>query len=146
MEVFVEHLGAVQFDIKARQHTIVSDQPAEDGGFDEGMTPPELLLASLGSCAAYYAAQYLRKQRLAKQGVRVRVSADKIKDPPRLDNFRIEIDAPLALNGEQRKSLEESVRHCLIHNTLLHPSRIELAITAPQLAGQNGDSRCAVEE
>ena len=130
MEVFVEHLGAVQFEIKAREHTIVSDQPTEDGGFDEGMTPPELLLASLGSCAAYYAAQYLRKQQLAKQGTRVRVTADKIKDPPRLDNFRIEVDAPVELNVEQRKGLEESVRRCLIHNTLLHPSRIELAITA----------------
>lgn len=48
MEVRVEHLGGVQFEITARQHRIVSDQPAENGGFDEGMTPPELLLASLG--------------------------------------------------------------------------------------------------
>ncbi len=135
MEVFVEHLGAVQFTIKARQHTIVSDQPEKDGGFDEGMTPPELLLASLGSCAAYYAAQYLRKHQLAKEGVRVRVTADKIKDPPRLGNFRIEVDTPLALNIEQQKGMEESVLHCLIHNTLLHPSQIELAITMPPVTG-----------
>ena len=27
MEVIVEHLGAVQFEIKARQHTIISDHP-----------------------------------------------------------------------------------------------------------------------
>jgi len=47
MEVTVEHLGALQFEIKARQHAIVSDQPPENGGHDEGMTPPELLLASL---------------------------------------------------------------------------------------------------
>jgi uncharacterized OsmC-like protein len=45
VEVTVEHLGAVQFEIKARQHTIASDQPGENGGFDEGMTPPELFLA-----------------------------------------------------------------------------------------------------
>ena len=49
MEVIVEHLGDVQFQIKARQHTIVSDQPLQNGGFDEGMTPPEMLLAALGS-------------------------------------------------------------------------------------------------
>lgn len=134
MEVFVEHLGAVQFVIKARQHMIVSDQPVESGGFDEGMTPPELLLASLGSCAAYYAAQYLRKQRLAKQGVRVRVTADTVKDPPRLDNFRIEVDAIVELDAKQQKGLEDSVRHCLIHNTLLHPSQIELTITTPAIA------------
>ena len=66
MEVSVEHLGAVQFEIKARQHTIACDQPAENGGFDEGMTPPELMLASLGSCAAFYAAAYLRKHKLAE--------------------------------------------------------------------------------
>jgi uncharacterized OsmC-like protein len=29
----------------------------DTGGFDEGMTPPELLLTSLGSCAGFYAAQ-----------------------------------------------------------------------------------------
>ena len=130
MEVFVQHLGAVQFEIKARQHTIISDQPSEGGGFDEGMTPPELMLAALGSCAAYYAAEYLRKQKLAKEGVQVRVTADKVKDPPRLDSFRIEVMAPLALSAEQRDGLEGSVRHCLIHNTLLHPSRIELVIAA----------------
>ena len=135
MEVFVEHRGAVRFDIKARHHTIVCDQPAE-GGVDEGMTPPELLLASLGSCAAYYAAQYLRRHQLAKDGLRVRVTADKVKDPPRLDNFRIEVYAPLVLNAEQLTRLEESVHHCLIRNTLLHPPRIELAITLPQVAGQ----------
>jgi putative redox protein len=55
MEVTVEHLGAVQFQIKTRGHSIVSDQPAS-GGFDAGMTPPELLLASLGSCAGFCAA------------------------------------------------------------------------------------------
>ena len=77
MEVIIEHLGAVQFEIKVRGHAIVSDQPRENGGFDEGMTPPELLLASLGSCAAFYAAQYLRKHKLATEGTRVRVTAEK---------------------------------------------------------------------
>jgi putative redox protein len=131
MEVFVEHLGAVQFEIKARRHTIVCDQPIEDGGFDEGMTPPELMLASLASCAGYYAAQYLRKQRLAKEGTRVRVTAEKAKDPPRLENFRIDVNTPVSLNAEQRKGLDEAVRHCLIHNTLLHPPRISLSINGP---------------
>lgn len=145
MEVFVEHLGAVQFEIKARQHTVICDQPVVDGGFDEGMTPPELLLASLGSCAAYYAAQYLRKKGLAKEGIRVRVTAGRVKDPPRMDNFRIEVGTPLPLNDEQRKGLEESVRHCLIHNTLLHSAHLELAIEALEPAGQNIKATSTVE-
>ena len=130
MEVLVEHLGAVQFEIKARQHKIVCDQPPENGGFDEGMTPPELLLASLGSCAGFYAAQYLKKQKLAAEGTKVRVTADKFKDPARMDNFRIEVEVPLAFSEEHRNGIREAVNHCLIHNTLLHPPKITLKVTA----------------
>ncbi len=101
MEVTVNHLGAVQFEIKARQHTIVSDQPAEGHGFDEGMTPPELFLASLGACAAYYVADFLRQKNLATEGTRVRVVADKVMNPPRIDNIRIEVELPLALEERQ---------------------------------------------
>jgi len=131
MEVFIEHLGAVQFEIKARQHTLACDQPAENGGYDEGMTPPELLLASLGSCAGFYAAMYLRKHKLAEQGTRVRVSADKLTNPARIDNFRIEVDVPADLDQKHRDGLEQAVHHCLIHNTLLHPPVITIDIKSP---------------
>jgi putative redox protein len=131
MEVTVQHLGALQFEIKARQHAIVSDQPPENGGHDEGMTPPELLLASLGSCAGFYAAQYLRKYKLASEGTRVRITADKVKDPARVDNFRIAIEAPVALTDQQRAGVENSVHHCLIHNTLLQPPNIVVEILDP---------------
>jgi len=128
MEVIVNHLGAVQFEIKARQHTIACDQPPENGGFDEGMTPPELLLASLASCAGFYAAAYLKKHKLAESGTRVRVTADKAKSPARLDNFQIEVEVPVDLTEEQRKGVEDAVHHCLIHNTLLAPPKITLGI------------------
>jgi len=135
MEVFVQHLGAMQFDITARQHSVVCDQPVNDGGFDEGMTPPEFLLAALGSCAAFYAAQYLRKKGLAKEGTKVRVTAAKLLNPPRLDNFVIEIDAPLALSAEHKAGVDEAVKHCLIHNTLLNPPKITVDIRNGSPAG-----------
>lgn len=128
MEIFVEHLGAVQFEIKARQHTIDCDQPAENGGYDEGMTPPEFLLASLGSCAGYYAVDYLKRNNLLVDGTKVRVTADKVKNPARLDNFQIEVDVPRDLTPEQRKGVEDAVHRCLIHNTLLHPPKISLDV------------------
>ena len=134
MEITVNHLGEVQFEIKARHHTIISDQPQENGGFDEGVTPPELLLASLGSCAAYYAAQYLRSRKLASEGTRVTVTAEKAKNPARLDNFRIEIQVPVTLTPEHVAGVEHAVHQCLIHNTLLHPPKIETVITSETLA------------
>ena|SRR5690242_15451794 len=65
MEVYIEYLRGVQFEIKAGQHSLLSDQPVENGGQGGGLTPPELLMAALGSCAAYYALLYVRKRSLA---------------------------------------------------------------------------------
>ena len=128
MEVTVEHLGGVQFEIAARQHRIACDQPAENGGFDEGMTPPELLLASLGACAGFYAAQYLKKHQLATDGTIVRVSAEKAANPPRMNNFRIQVEVSSELGDKHRQGIDDAVRHCLIHNTLLHPPKMTLEI------------------
>ena len=133
MEVTVEHLGAVQFEIKARQHTIASDQPLENGGFDEGMTPPELLLASLGSCAAFYAAAYLRKWKIADIGTQVRVTAEKKKDPARLDDFRIEVVTPVNIDPKHLEGVNRAVHQCLIHNTLLHPPAFAIEIHSAEL-------------
>src|SRR5208337_1720337 len=130
MEVTVEHLGAVQFEIHARQHTISSDQPAENGGYDEGMTPPELLLASLGSCVAYYAVDYFKRNNLSQKDMTVRVTAEKVKGPFRLDNFRVEVDVPGELGDVHLKGVKEAAHRCLIHNTLLHPPQISVEIKA----------------
>jgi uncharacterized OsmC-like protein len=128
MEVTVEHLGAVKFQAKARTHTLVCDQPLDNGGSDQGMTPPELLLSSLATCAAHYAVQYLRKHKLAEQGIQVRVAAEKVTGPFRLDNFQIELQLPVDFPEAHRPGIERDVHHCLIHNTLLHPPQITLTM------------------
>lgn len=124
MELTVLHLGAVQFEIKTRGHTVISDQPVENGGFDEGMTPPEFLLAALGSCAAYYAVEYLKARKLASEGTKVSVTADKVKNPARLDNFRLRVAVPATLTAEQQEGIQRAIHKCLVHNTLLNPPQI----------------------
>ena len=131
VEVLVEHLGAVQFEIRARQHTVICDQPLDSNGDDEGMTPPELLLASLGSCAAFYAVDYLKRNQILRDGVKARVTAEKVKGPFRLDNYKIELKIHGGIEERHLQGLEDAVHRCLIHNTLLHPPTISLVINAP---------------
>jgi putative redox protein len=129
MEVKVTHLDQVKFSIQSRSHTIFCDQPAENGGEASGMTPPELLLASLGSCAAFYAVQYLKTRNLAESGVEVSVTSEKLKSPARLGNFRIQVSCPVPLTEEHTEGLMRSVKHCLVHNTLLSPPEIAIELT-----------------
>jgi uncharacterized OsmC-like protein len=136
MEVKITHLDKVKFAIQSRSLSMICDQPTENGGEDSGMTPPELLLASLGSCAAFYAVQYLKTRNLAETGVEVTVTAEKLKQPARVGNFRVHVVCPVPLTEEQTEGLMRSVHHCLVHNTLRSPPeiKIELAIAEPAMA------------
>jgi putative redox protein len=117
MEIRIHYNGGVGFTAGARGHRVLCDQPASNGGTDTGMTPPELLLASLGTCAAYYAAQYLE----------VGVSAEKELRPARLARFRIDVTAP-GLPPDHEPGLLRAVNACLIKNTLAQPPVIETLV------------------
>ena len=134
IEVTVKHRGEVKFEICGRQHTLVSDLPIESGGHDEGMTPPELFLAALGSCAAFYAVAYLKKKGLPREGVEVRVTAEKAGPPARLDHFKIEVKMPTPLSDADRIGIDDAVHRCLIHNTLLHPPTVKIELQVPVIA------------
>lgn len=141
MEVITRHLDGVRFSIETRGHTILTDQPLENGGQDSAMTPPELLLASLGSCAAFYAAQYLKTRNLissnaASTGVEVTVTAEKLKPPARIGNFRIHVSCPVPLTEEQHQALTRSVHQCVVHNTLTSNPQIDIHINTPALEVQ----------
>jgi uncharacterized OsmC-like protein len=133
MEVSARYLENLKFEIAARGHRVVCDQPVDNGGSDTGMTPPEFLLASLATCAAYYAAEYLKARKLPAEDLNVRVSAEKVKQPARLASFHIEVTAP-GLDDHHQTGILRAVKSCLVHNTLLGAPSIEIAINAPALA------------
>ena len=125
MHAHVRHLDGSRFEVDARGHRITCDQTLENGGEDQGMTPPELLLASLGTCAGYYALQYLRARSLSTDGLAVQVSAEKETSPARLSRFRVEVETG-DLSVRHHEGLMRAVHACLIHSTLL--SRPEITI------------------
>ena len=134
MEVKVSHLGNVKFNIQSRSHSVLCDQPMDNGGEDTAMTPPELMLASLGSCAAFYAVQYLKTRNFADSGVEVSVTAEKLKGPARLGNFKIHVEYPVTLDQDHTDGLMRSVKHCLIHNTLLVTPEIDIELASKEPA------------
>ena len=127
MEAVVRYLGNVKFEATARGHRVVCDQPVDNQGSDAGMAPPEFLLVSLGTCAAYYAIQYLRTRALNTDKITVRVSAEKTAQPARLASFVIEVEAP-NVDAKHRDGLLRAVKACLVHNTLSHPAAIDLHV------------------
>jgi uncharacterized OsmC-like protein len=130
MEARIQHLGGVKFEAVARGHRVICDQPPDNGGSDSGMTPPEFLLVSLGTCAGFYAAQYLKTRSLSAEGLEIKVTAEKAMQPARLGRFRIEVIVP-NLDPAHETGILRAVKACLVHNTLVHTPEIETVVSVP---------------
>jgi len=133
MEVSASYRGGAKFEVAARGHRLICDQPLSNLGSDEGMSPPELLLASLATCAAYYAAEYLKARKLPAEDLRVRVNAEKGTQPARIASFQIEVEAA-GLDDRHQAGLLRAVKACLIHNTLLGAPTVDVSLHTPVAA------------
>jgi len=127
VNVSVKYLDQARFEAEARGHRVICDQPESNKGANSGMTPPEFLLVSLGSCAAYYAVEYLKTRGLPTQGLEVNVEAGKATGPARLGEFRVRVRA-VELDERHRQGILRAIRACVVHNTLCHPPVMEVEL------------------
>lgn len=123
--------------VETRTHVIVADEPADVGGDDRGMTPYELLLASLGACTAITVRMYAGRKNWPLKGVRVDLELSRIHAKDCLDcdqdkgvidviEKRLGLDGPLS--DEQRKRLSEIAERCPVNRTLAAGAKVRLKL------------------
>lgn len=134
MDVQVTYQDGVKFQASCRGHKILGDQPLDNHGQDQGMTPPEWFLASLGACVGFYAVKYLEARHLDTSGLDISVTADKVTDPLRIDHIHIQVKTSVPIEPRHQKGLERAVDACIIHNTLTHSPTMTTEILSPAIA------------
>lgn len=124
-EIDVTYRSGDRYRIAIRGHTLEVDQPVDAGGEDRAPTPTELFIASLASCAAFYAGRYLRRHDLPVDGLRVEAGFTWAKDrPSRVAAIALRVMLPVGFPEERRESLLAVVEHCTVHNSIVRPPEI----------------------
>lgn len=131
MSITIEHHEDVRFTAHAGPHCVTIDLPVSHGGSDGGMTPPQLFVAALGACAGVYTADYCDSQGIDCRGMRIHLDWEVHDRPRRIGAVRVRIEVPdTALSSSQVNGIRRSVGECLLHNTLAHPPRFEVEVSA----------------
>lgn len=133
-QIEVHHLGQDRFAIQVRKHTIIIDQPTDDGGTDTAPTPTELFVASLASCVAHYAHRYLTRHGLDSDGLQVTATYEIALRPTRVGQVRVDIVPPSGLPSSRREALLAVASHCTVHNSLAQPPPVEITLMTDVLS------------
>ena len=109
--------GTLKHAVEMRDHTVVADEPEEEGGEDSGPTPQEYLAASLASCTAITMEMYAQRKGWDIGDVSVHVDYEPAQrgSPTR---FRMRVDLPKELPEEQRERLMQIGAKCPVHRVL----------------------------
>jgi putative redox protein len=109
--------GTLRHEVEMRDHTLVADEPKDEGGEDTGPSPQELLAASLASCTAITIEMYAIRKGWDIGDVTVHVDYEPAQrgSPTR---FKMQVDLPKELPEEQRERLMQIGAKCPVHRVL----------------------------
>lgn len=111
-------VGDMLFESQLGSHALRIDVPPAMGGSDRGPTPPEIFVASLGSCIAAFVAQYCNRAGLDTADLEVAVTYDNAESPTRLINLRAVVTLPHADCAGREEALRRVAEHCPVHETI----------------------------
>ena len=118
--------GGVLVEAQHEGFTIPTDQPVEDGGASTAPSPFDLFLASLGTCAGYYALRFCQERSLPTEGLSLTLSTESDEARKCLSKIRIEIRLPEGFPEKYRAAILRAANHCSVKRHLLEPPAIEM--------------------
>lgn len=122
--VDITNKGDSTFQVKSRDYELVVDTEGK------GITPPDTLLASLGSCIGVYIMKYIQGTKLPIKGFAISVDAEFTKAKPicfKLINVVIDFKSQ-EFDQRRKQSLLEFIKNCPVHNTLEASPQVEINI------------------
>jgi len=123
-KVKVSNSGTSTFNVESKDYKFIIDTK---GG---GITPPDTLLASMGSCIGVYIKKYSEGSNLGLVNFDIIVEAEFSKEPPIcFKEISVSIDLKeIKLEERRKKALLEFIKNCPVHNTLINKPDVNLEI------------------
>lgn len=104
--------------IKTAANSLTADEPSAAGGQELGLSPRELLCASLGACTCITLRMYADRKGIALESVEV-IVAEENEAGPAVISRQIKLTGQL--DEAQRSRLMEIADKCPVHQLLSNP-------------------------
>jgi putative redox protein len=126
--ITISRRGGLAFDIRVRHHQVTSDMSPGDGGGDAGLAPVELLAGSLGACIAMMVQRYCDTCGHGAGDVAVSLTVELADQPKRVAGLVVDVELPEGMPESRRDAVRRVAEQCVIHETLMHPPRLDVDI------------------
>jgi putative redox protein len=136
MDIDIRFPGGVAVEALFDGFTVRTDQPVGQGGGGTAPSPFDLFLASLATCAGFYALRFCQERSLDTAGLALRLTATRDVERKRTASVTIEVDLPPGFPEKYSAAIVRAVDQCSVKRHVLEPPAFKvLAVPAEILAG-----------
>jgi putative redox protein len=113
--------GGVAVDATMKGEVIHTDQ--------SGIAPFDLFLASIATCAGFYALRFCQQRGIDTAGLGVTLTP--LRGDKRLDTLRIDLRLPPGFPEKYREAIVRAVDQCAVKKAIADPPRFEIEVHEP---------------
>jgi ribosomal protein S12 methylthiotransferase accessory factor len=125
MDITVTFPGGAVVAAELAGHRLTTDQPAPYGT-DTAPAPFDLFLASLATCAGYYAVRFCQQREIATEGMRLALSTERDAERKRLAKIAIVLDLPAGFPERYREAVIRAMDQCAVKKAIADPPEFEV--------------------
>lgn len=120
--------GGVAVEATFRGHSVRTDQPKAAGGNDSAMAPFDLFLASIATCAGFYALRFCQQREIDTTGLRVTLTPIRDAESKRVATVRIDLQTPDHFPEKYLQALVRAVDQCAVKKHIVEPPQFEVNV------------------
>ena len=134
--VQLRFLGGYRVAAQVGTFTVHTDQPVSLGGENSAPSPYELFLASLASCAGYYALAFLNARGIQSEGLAIRQLVESDVDTHLPRKIRLQVELPRGVPPKYQTALVRAIEHCKVKQAIQASPSFEVEVHVADEAEQ----------
>jgi putative redox protein len=110
----------------SRGHHIITDQPSDSGGGDNGPTPFELYLASIGTCAGVYVKSFCDNRKIDTDNIKIIQETHYNKETGLPVSITLDIKLPAGFPEKYKTALISVAELCKVKKSIANPPEFQI--------------------
>ena len=126
MEMTITFPGGVAVDAEYGNYTIRTDQPQAGGGEGAAPAPFDLYLASLGTCAGFFALRFCQQRELDSTGLRLTLTMERDPEKRLPKKIALRIHLSEGFPEKYTRAIIRATDQCAVKRSILDPPEFEV--------------------
>lgn len=118
--------GGVAVNAEFDGFTVQSDQPERAGGQGAAPSPFDLFMASLGTCAGFFALRFCQQRELPTEGLSLSLDVERDPEKKLPSKVRIVINLPKDFPEKYCKAIIRATDQCAVKRSIMDPPEFEV--------------------